>query len=201
MKKFADKFETNKTIKSLEVSVKQLLDMNQKRLERAENWLLAKKPIGANSCASCETFIGDLTESKEYIPWNKLRQSGEKMYRLGAGFSKMLQMVNVDGSSNHSNNIYHQFVEENLHLIDNRNPSNTQEGFNIKNKGQKENLPKILKTKQNGGVITSVNSVKKQIKPVGGLNQNLQLNNVSIDIPEYNEIEEDNENMISEPKM
>jgi len=72
--------------------------MELKKVETADNWLLAKKPMGGNSCASCEAYIGDLHENKEYIPWNKypMRDPNERLYRIGSGFSKMLQMLNVD---------------------------------------------------------------------------------------------------------
>lgn len=65
---------------------------------KADNWLLAKKPIGGNSCASCEAYIGDLWENREFIPWNKMpiRDPSDKVYRIGNGFSKMLNMLNVE---------------------------------------------------------------------------------------------------------
>ena len=63
-----------------------------------ENWLLAKKPINYNICASCESYIGDLKDNNPYAPWNKypLRDPGDKAYRLGNGFSKMLQILQVE---------------------------------------------------------------------------------------------------------
>ena len=68
-----------------------------------ENWLLATKPITGFSCAACESYIGDLkTEKERYIPWNKLptKEGGEKLYRMGNGFSKMLSMLNFDNTGN-----------------------------------------------------------------------------------------------------
>jgi len=38
--------------------------------EKANKWLLSKKPVGGNSCASCEAYLGELQEDKTYIPWN-----------------------------------------------------------------------------------------------------------------------------------
>ena len=61
-----------------------------------DNWLLAKKPINGY-CASCEAMIrGDLDKRTEYVAWNKYPAREDKSYRLGHGFSRMLQMVNDD---------------------------------------------------------------------------------------------------------
>ena len=105
VKKFADKNETTNNFKYLEDQIKKILEMlqNQKPSTGAETWLLAKKPINDYACASCESFIGDLREdSHKFIPWNKmpLRDPGDKLYRMGNGFSKMLQMLNFDNNGN-----------------------------------------------------------------------------------------------------
>jgi len=105
MKKFADKNETTNNFKYLEDQIKKILEMlqSQKPGSDAETWLLAKKPINGYACASCESFIGDLREdSHKFIPWNKmpLRDPGDKLYRMGNGFSKMLQMLNFDNNGN-----------------------------------------------------------------------------------------------------
>ena len=105
MKKFADKNEVTNNFKYLEDQIKKILEMlqTQKPGSDAETWLLAKKPINGYACASCESFIGDLREdSHKFIPWNKLplRDPGDKLYRMGNGFSKMLQMLNFDNNGN-----------------------------------------------------------------------------------------------------
>lgn len=85
--------------------MKQLLETTIKRQEKGENWLLAKRPFGGNSCASCEAFLGDLTDNREYIPWNKLKETTERLYRLGTGFSHLLQdKVNFNIPSNSKTN-------------------------------------------------------------------------------------------------
>ena len=35
--------------------------------------MLAKKPFGGNSCASCETYLGELNDNREYVTWNKMK--------------------------------------------------------------------------------------------------------------------------------
>ena len=109
VKKFADKNETTNNFKYLEDQIKKILDMLSKKesTNEADNWLLAKKPVNGYSCAACESYIGDLRDdTQKFIPWNKmpLRDPGDKLYRMGNGFSKMLQMLNFDNNGNVSLN-------------------------------------------------------------------------------------------------
>ena len=98
-KKFADKIETNKNMKYLDQQLKHIIDVYIKRMEKGDSWLIAKKPLNGHLCASCENYIGDLKENSAYVPWNKypMRDPNDKLYRIGNGFSKMLQMITVDG--------------------------------------------------------------------------------------------------------
>ena len=96
-KKYADKYETAKSIKFLETQIKTIHEGINKRNEVGDNWLLAKKPINSYVCASCEASIrGELDKRTEYVAWNRYPQREDKAYRLGHGFSRMLQMVNED---------------------------------------------------------------------------------------------------------
>ena len=109
VKKFADKNETTNNFKYLEEQIKKILEMLSKKdsINEAENWLLAKKPVNGYSCAACESYISDLRDdTHKFIPWNKmpLRDPGDKLYRMGNGFSKMLQMLNFDNNGNVSLN-------------------------------------------------------------------------------------------------
>ena len=104
-KKFSDKEDTLKYLKYLEEQIKNLYISLKSKTDShlPENWLLATKPITGFSCAACESYIGDLkTEKERYIPWNKLptKEGGEKLYRMGNGFSKMLSMLNFDNTGN-----------------------------------------------------------------------------------------------------
>ncbi len=53
-------------------------------MEKGDNWLLAKKPLGGHSCASCESYIGDIHESSQFLPWKKYpaREGNERVYRV-----------------------------------------------------------------------------------------------------------------------
>ena len=96
-KKFADKIDTNKTFKYLDSQIKYLTEVFIKKSDRNDNWLIAKKPIGGHACASCEAYIGDLKEKGDFVAWNKYPQrERDKNYRVGNGFSRMLNMLNMD---------------------------------------------------------------------------------------------------------
>jgi hypothetical protein len=105
-KKFAERVETIKNLKYLDQQIKNIIQVYIKKFDRSENWLLAKKPINSNICASCESYIGDLKDNSPYMPWNKypLRDQGDKVYRLGNGFSKMLQMIQVEENDKKNTN-------------------------------------------------------------------------------------------------
>jgi len=81
--KLADKNNTNKNIKYLDTQIKHIMDVYIKKMEKGDNWLLAKKPLGGHSCASCESYIGELHEHNQYLPWNKINQKEiERSYRV-----------------------------------------------------------------------------------------------------------------------
>ena len=89
-KKFVDKVEFMKNIKQLEIQIKSM-DLENKRSE-GDSWIMAKKPVGCFNCASCEANIKNVNPSNEYLAWNKYPQQ-DKIYRMGQGFSHMLQMM------------------------------------------------------------------------------------------------------------
>ena len=97
-KKFAERIETSKNFKYLDQQIKYILQVYTNKENKADSWLLAKRSLNSNLCASCEAYIGDLKDNNEYQPWNKypMRDPNDKLYKLGSGFSKMLQMIQVD---------------------------------------------------------------------------------------------------------
>ena len=97
-KKFAEKSDTIKSFKYVELQIKTINEIIQRHKgDNNDSWLIAKKPLNSNLCASCESYLGELKDNNPYVPWNKypLRDSNDKLYRLGNGYSKILQMVNV----------------------------------------------------------------------------------------------------------
>ena len=149
-KKFADKNETANNLKYLEDQLKKLFELlsaKKDNLNDTDNWLLAKKPISGYSCAACESMIGNLRDdANKFIPWNKLplRDPGDKLYRMGNGFSKMLQMLNFDSYGNVSLNpniINEASINSDINNNQNNNlvtPNNISNGLNSSNKNKKD---------------------------------------------------------------
>ena len=95
-KKYLDKNEALKSFKYIELQLKQIIEASEMNNKEADNWMLAKKPINSYVCASCESYLGELKNKNIFLPWNKIPIREEKKYRMGQGFSKMLQLVNMD---------------------------------------------------------------------------------------------------------
>jgi len=84
-KKFADKLDTGKSIRYLEAQIKHVVDVYVKKMEKGDNWMLAKKPVNGYTCASCENYLGDLNDkANEYTVWNKYpaRDTADKAYKV-----------------------------------------------------------------------------------------------------------------------
>jgi hypothetical protein len=96
VRKYMEKTEIMKNIKYLEIQVKSLYDSNPNMIKEGDNWLLAKKPINNYLCASCEAYLGDLKNKNIFLPWNKIPPHDKRKYRMGNGFSRMLELVNSD---------------------------------------------------------------------------------------------------------
>ena len=80
-KKYLEKYEFNRIIKSIEVQIKILSDDSKKR--DADTWLLAKKNTKCFNCASCEANIkNDNYTTADYLAWKKCPR-GEKSQRMG----------------------------------------------------------------------------------------------------------------------
>ena len=175
-KKYADKIDTNKTLKYLETQLKTVLEFTSKKTDGAENWLLAKKPLNNYLCASCESVIrGELDKKTDYIPWNKYPSREDKPHRMGHGFSRMLQMVNDDimRSTNTDN------INNNIFL--NTNVNNLNNNFNISNIKdiQKEEDNSNSQPNNASNIIGNVKLPKVKNKNLN-INTNQSLNNLEI---------------------
>ena len=138
-KKFLEKFEFNKAIKSIEVQIKSLNDTPKKT--DADSWLLAKRPLKCFNCASCEANIkNDNYNTADYLPWKKYPR-GEKIHRMGQGFSHMLQMMTSEFIKSIEKNEYPLENElssrnNNSNIIGSQYDKSTISGFRINNKEQ-----------------------------------------------------------------
>jgi chromosome segregation ATPase len=188
-KKFADKNETTNNFKYLEDQIKKILEMLSKKdtINEADNWLLAKKPINGYSCAACESFIGDLRDdAHKFIPWNRmpLREPGDKLYRMGNGFSKMLQMLNFDNNGNVSLNpniMNEATLNSNDSRVASAFPGQSNNLNNTNNNTSRQPLKtrvksanpkiKIKQTKETNNEITKKNNVFPDIYDGTGKNE------------------------------
>ena len=101
-KKYMERTEIQKALKVIDNQIK-LLNESVKKYEGSDTWLLAKKPIGNFQCASCEANLKDLEQKDNFIPWNKYPSREEKTYRIGHGYSRILEMVNEEVIKNFEN--------------------------------------------------------------------------------------------------
>ena len=138
-KKYAEKIDVSKSLKLLETQIKSLSE-SCKKMDGSDNWLLAKKPLNNYQCASCEAMLkGDLDKKSEYIAWNKYPNRDDKTYRMGHGFSRMLQMVNEEIIKNYESKENKGYVSDEDKKL-NANKYNDS-GFSPENKSIK--LPKV----------------------------------------------------------
>jgi len=167
-KKFADRNETANNLKYLEDQIRKLFELlsssKKDTFNEADNWLLAKKPISGYSCAACESVIGNLRDdANKFIPWNKLplRDPGDKLYRMGNGFSKMLQMLNFDSYGNASLNP--NIINE-ANFYNNVNINNNNINNSINNSGQNNNNTLLSNQKGKTDIKKRVQSANPKIK-------------------------------------
>ena len=194
-RKLVDKVEFAKNLKQLEIQIKSLDGDNKK--SDADSWIMAKKPIGCFNCATCEANIKNENPPNEYLAWNKYPQQ-DKIYRMGQGFSHMLQMMTTEfvksiGNAQkesdialtarnlirHSNNV---LIEKNqLNLNDNSERKNSASVLRVNNKEQvsEETLKKI-----NGyNLYSSKIKGKIQLPRVFKFQKKLKLKNEDNNIP------------------
>ena len=195
-KKFADKIDTNRSLKYLDSQIKHIIDVYIKKVDKTESWLIAKKPMGGFSCASCESYIGDLRSKESYMPWNKYPQrEKDQNYRVGNGFSRMLNMLNIElknndisiDKENESDEEVKKYFEENRIKIKLKNASNNKDNLNSKDKINRSNISAMLKSNSNKNLFNS-NTLSKNtdILPKISLNKNEEISTLEPNSPTGN---------------
>ena len=198
IKKFTDKIENNKSIKYLDSQIRHIIDVYIKKLDKADSWLIAKKPLGGYSCASCEAYLGELKKSQDYMPWNKYpNREREKNFRLGNGFSKMLNMLNIDFKSQIDaikDNAYESENEEgnsSENKVSRKRMSRNLSNANIINTPNNKNiLPKIPNSNSKGDNLNINLSLDMDAGGIGTTNESGGVNNDNEGLPiniEHNE--------------
>ena len=203
-RKFAEKNECLSNFKNIEEQLKKILTILRKKKindDKPEKWLLAKKPIGGYSCASCESYLGLLKDDvKKYIPWNRLplHESEEKIYRMGSGYSKMLQMIdfNKDGYVNISPEFFDGYENDELGNCNNSKELKMSKTFYSGSKNNKK-LKSKMRTQSannelmaNGKIYLSEDTKNKNVFP--------KVNN---DISDEKFIKKEDENGMKSPKI
>ena len=149
-KKFMDKHEIHKTFRILEAQIKSLSD-TYKKMDGSDNWLLAKKPLNNYQCASCEAMLNDLEKKDNYIAWNKYPNREEKTYRMGHGFSRMLQLVNEEIIKNIENKENKGYVsDEDKKFINNYSNRSKYNDSSAMAENKSIKLPKVKQKSING---------------------------------------------------
>ena len=139
-KKYAEKIDISKYFKTMDLKLKSLDTTPQKD---ADNWILAKQPIGCFNCATCEANINKMSASNDYIPWNKYPQA-EKQYHLGKGFSRLLKKIGTNFYSTEKKEMFTDNESTSTYFknMTSLQKSNGHFFFNLNNKETlKEDLP------------------------------------------------------------
>ena len=185
-----NKKEMNKIEKGLKVEIKSIWNEFKKR-DEANSWILAKQPMKCFNCATCDNDIKNQIPSEESVPWNRYPKN-EKNYRLGKGFSHMLEMMTYDfinnldenienkeylpiSDENNENNLYNSsdnaIKEENNNF--NINEKNIFSRNNIAQIERSSSVPKIKKesSKENSKILLPLNSGRVRLPKVYEISQ------------------------------
>ena len=164
-KKYAEKIDVLKNIKYLEAQIKSLTD-TCKKMDGSDNWLLAKKPLNNYQCASCEAMLkGDLDKKGEFVAWNKYPNREDKTYRMGHGFSRMLQMVNEEIIKSFESKEGKGYVSDEEKKYNNNSSVNKSKNESLNLKEIKEKLPKVKHRKSNSHVENLLTVNKNDTSP------------------------------------
>ena len=104
-KKFAEKIETKRALKYLEKLIQEQDTI--KTIPEGDDAMLARKPLGGWSCASCQKELEKLMgKVAPYQSWNKLpyRDPADRIARAGPGFSRMLATIQPEFLTNRARN-------------------------------------------------------------------------------------------------
>ena len=174
-RKYMEKTEILKNIKSLEIQLKNVQDSIPNMVKEGDNWLLARKPMNNYLCASCEAFIGDLKNKNTFLPWNKIPPHDmNAKYRMGNGFSRMLELVNTDLIKNAEK------VNDNFIIKLDEKKINYDNIYSLPRVGSQINLKKLNKKTNTFYVNNNENIEKKLNNSMDGLdndNENTPLKN------------------------
>ena len=188
--KFVQKKYLEKYFKIYEYNMNQSLEEFKSELKPGKRWLLAKKPLG-HLCASCETYLGELSKYNENSKNISKASDEKKNLKLSVGFSKVINLINKDennkcgsfsldlsnvnnGRNNSLIKIKKNFIKDNT-AINNLNNTSKINKINSENNKSFENdenendalkalLPKIKKKMIKKNMSESQRLLKHSIK-------------------------------------
>ena len=188
--KFVQKKYLEKYFKIYEYNINQSLEEFKSELKPGKRWLLAKKPLG-HLCASCETYLGELSKYNENSKNISKASEDKKNLKVSVGFSKVINLINKDennkcgsfsldlsnvnnGRNNSLIKIKKNFIKDNT-AINNLNNTSKINKINSENNKSFENdenendalkalLPKIKKKMIKKNMSESQRLLKHSIK-------------------------------------
>lgn len=111
--------------------------------EISDSAMIAKRPLQGWACASCEKDIINLQgQINAYNSWNKmpLRENGDKMSKLGIGFSKILSSLNSENLNQNRENKKKSFLNRRSSVEANESGRNSRENIVISTQDQDNSI-------------------------------------------------------------
>ena len=167
------KSEINKALKNMEFQLKNIYELFSRKEEKNENWMLAKKPLGGFACASCENYIGDLRENDEKVFWNQFPEytpnikdlNNLNINRIGNGFSRILNLVNINKEKGENDNELKILTTEERNISkDNKGKNNVNIFNETQYKKSKKTIFRNINIENNLKTMPSYDEVMNGLK-------------------------------------
>ena len=187
-KLYAKRIDVNKNIKTLELQIKEIVEVYVKKFDTGDNWILAKKPINAYTCASCEAYLGNLDKKNDDYYENKDYDKFDKANKIGNGFSRILNLINLNngletrnlkGKLNDMNMT--EYINNNINekkkilteYNSKREYESENENFNKKNNNKKKKFHHYIQSQAIGS--SNIQYFKEKSKNLNEVNNNNEI--------------------------
>lgn len=152
VKRFADRNEIMKLIKKLEnrIAILETMTNDAHANELGDSALLAKKPLGGWSCASCQKDLVNIEGMRvQYYPWAKLPQRDpERIAKVGQGYSRMLSLMKPELTRSQPTGLtMKKSYEEEVQMVEERHKPMVRsyaQGFNYDTEGRRSSKGNAL---------------------------------------------------------
>ena len=187
-KLYAKRIDVNKNIKTLELQIKEIVEVYVKKFDTGDNWILAKKPINAYTCASCEAYLGNIDKKNDDYYENKDYDKFDKANKIGNGFSRILNLINLNngldtrnlkGKLNDMNMT--EYINNNINekkkilteYNSKREYESENENFNKKNNNKKKKFHHYIQSQAIGN--SNIQYFKEKSKNLNEVNNNNEI--------------------------